>query len=73
MILRLKKAIVAFAFLEMMFTCLFQERLLCTVTAWCFEFVFVASFWPFMTHLGIRLYGDIFVMTWYPMAIITFL
>ena len=39
-ILRLKNAIVKFAFLEMLFTCLFQKRLLRTMTAWFFEFVF---------------------------------
>ena len=72
-ILRLKNAIIKFAFLEMLFTCLLQEMLLRTVTAWFFEFVFVASFLPFMTHLEMRLYGDLPVMTRCPMAIITFL
>ena len=41
--LRLKKAIVEFAFLEMLLTCLLQERLLLMVTPRYFESVFVAS------------------------------
>ena len=45
---RLKKAIVEFAFSEMLFTCLLQERLLLMVTFGYFKSVFVASFWPWM-------------------------
>ena len=46
--LRLKKAIVEFAFSEMLLTCLLQERLLLMVTPMYFESVFVASFWSWM-------------------------
>ena len=49
--LRLKKAIVEFAFLEMLLTCLLQERLLLMVTPRYFESVFVASFWPWIAVL----------------------
>ena len=45
---RLKKAIVEFAFLEMLLTCLLQEWLLLMVTSRYFDSVFVAGFWPWM-------------------------
>ena len=40
-----------FAFLEMLFTCLLQERLLLIVTARYLESDFVANFWPWMKEL----------------------
>ena len=40
-----------FAFLEMLFTCLLQERLLLMVTPRYFESDFVANFWPWMKKL----------------------
>ena len=46
--LRLSKAMVEFAFLEMLFTCLLRERLLLIVTPRYFESAFVANFWPWM-------------------------
>ena len=51
LMLRLKKAIVEFAFLEMLLTCLLQERLLLMVTPRYFDSVFVASLWPWMKLL----------------------
>ena len=42
--LRLRNAMVEFAFLEMLFTCLLQERLLLMVTPRYFESDFMANF-----------------------------
>ena len=48
--LRLEKAMVEFAFIEMLFTCLLKDSLPLMVTPKCmyFESVFVTSFWAWI-------------------------